>query len=153
MLNNNNTVPFVDLSRTYLPLKNEINQAIQKVIDSSAFILGREVEKFEIWISSPSLFSRIRCDLSLERIAVTPVFPEKLLIALDKLVRLVGKTEALMLASLFTPLLLFNENEIVPLKFGGKNLTLEIAFASTPKEDAFSLINFAITSAAFEERS
>ncbi len=86
------------------------------------FVKVSEVEKFEIWISSPSLFSRIRCDLSLERIAVTPVFPEKLLIALDKLVRLVDKTEALMLASLFTPLLLFNENEIVPLKFGGKNL-------------------------------
>ena len=44
---NNNIVPFADLSRTYLPLKNEINQAIQKVIDSSAFILGIEVEKFE----------------------------------------------------------------------------------------------------------
>ena len=46
-MSNNNTVPFADLSRSYLPLKNEINQAIQKVIDSSAFILGKEVEKFE----------------------------------------------------------------------------------------------------------
>ena len=46
-MSNNNSVPFVDLGRTYLPLKNEINQAIQKVIDSSAFILGIEVEKFE----------------------------------------------------------------------------------------------------------
>ena len=43
-MSNNNTVPFADLSRSYLPLKNEINQAIQKVIDSSAFILGK-VEK------------------------------------------------------------------------------------------------------------
>ena len=46
-MSNNNTVPFADLSRSYLPLKNEINQAIQKVIDSSAFILGKEVEKFD----------------------------------------------------------------------------------------------------------
>jgi len=46
-MSNNNKVPFADLRRSYLPLKNEINQAIQKVIDSSAFILGTEVEKFE----------------------------------------------------------------------------------------------------------
>jgi len=47
MVKNKLLVPFLDLKRTYLPLKTEISQAIQKVIDNSAFILGEEVLKFE----------------------------------------------------------------------------------------------------------
>ena len=45
-------------------------------------------EKFDISISSPSLFSKIMCFLSLERLAVTPVLPEKLFIVLAKFVNL-----------------------------------------------------------------
>lgn len=47
MKKNKSLVPFMDLKRAYLPLKKEISQAIQKVIDNSAFILGEEVIKFE----------------------------------------------------------------------------------------------------------
>ena len=47
MIKNKISIPFLDLKRTYLPLKHEINKAIQNVIDSSAFILGSEVHKFE----------------------------------------------------------------------------------------------------------
>lgn len=40
-------VPFVDLKRQYKSIKNEIDRAIKKVIDSSSFILGKEVKNFE----------------------------------------------------------------------------------------------------------
>lgn len=40
-------VPFLDLKRQYESLKDEINGAIQAVLESQQFILGYEVEEFE----------------------------------------------------------------------------------------------------------
>ncbi len=40
-------VPFVDLSRIHKPLTTEILKAIENVIDSNGFILGKEEEQFE----------------------------------------------------------------------------------------------------------
>jgi dTDP-4-amino-4,6-dideoxygalactose transaminase len=40
-------VPFVDLQAQYRSIKSEIDAAIQRVLDTSAFVLGREVETFE----------------------------------------------------------------------------------------------------------
>jgi dTDP-4-amino-4,6-dideoxygalactose transaminase len=40
-------VPFVDLRAQYRAIKSEVDEAIQRVLDTSAFILGREVEAFE----------------------------------------------------------------------------------------------------------
>src|SRR5215210_4440135 len=40
-------VPFVDLQAQYRAIKAEIDAAIQRVLDMSAFVLGREVEAFE----------------------------------------------------------------------------------------------------------
>jgi dTDP-4-amino-4,6-dideoxygalactose transaminase len=40
-------VPFVDLQAQYRAIKTEIDAAVQRVLDTSAFILGREVEAFE----------------------------------------------------------------------------------------------------------
>jgi dTDP-4-amino-4,6-dideoxygalactose transaminase len=41
------TVPFVDLRRQYLSIKEEIDAALARVLNESSFILGREVEAFE----------------------------------------------------------------------------------------------------------
>jgi dTDP-4-amino-4,6-dideoxygalactose transaminase len=41
------TVPFVDLQAQYRSIKGEIDAAIARVVESSAFVLGREVEQFE----------------------------------------------------------------------------------------------------------
>src|ERR1044072_4462354 len=41
------TVPFVDLQAQYRSIKSELDAAVQRVLDTSAFILGREVEAFE----------------------------------------------------------------------------------------------------------
>ncbi len=41
------TIPLVDLKAQYLNLKPQIDQAIQRVIDNTDFILGKEVELFE----------------------------------------------------------------------------------------------------------
>lgn len=41
------SVPFVDLQAQYRSIKTEVDAAIQRVLDTSAFILGREVEAFE----------------------------------------------------------------------------------------------------------
>src|ERR1700750_987170 len=41
------SVPFVDLQAQYRSIKAEVDAAIQRVLDTSAFILGREVETFE----------------------------------------------------------------------------------------------------------
>ncbi|HEV2915745.1 MAG TPA: DegT/DnrJ/EryC1/StrS family aminotransferase [Pyrinomonadaceae bacterium] len=41
------TVPFVDLQAQYREIKGEVDAAIARVIESAAFILGREVEAFE----------------------------------------------------------------------------------------------------------
>jgi len=40
-------IPFVDLNTQYKSIKNEIDSAIQKVIDETAFIKGKYVELFE----------------------------------------------------------------------------------------------------------
>ena len=40
-------VPFLDLKRQYESIKQEIDEAIQTVLDSQQFILGEEVEEFE----------------------------------------------------------------------------------------------------------
>jgi len=40
-------IPLVDLKAQYLSIKDEIDEAIQRVINKSAFILGEEVEAFE----------------------------------------------------------------------------------------------------------
>ena len=40
-------VPFLDLKRQYENIKDEINEAIQTVLESQQFILGQEVEEFE----------------------------------------------------------------------------------------------------------
>jgi dTDP-4-amino-4,6-dideoxygalactose transaminase len=40
-------VPFVDLQAQYRSIKSEVDAAIQRVLDTSAFILGQEVEAFE----------------------------------------------------------------------------------------------------------
>jgi dTDP-4-amino-4,6-dideoxygalactose transaminase len=40
-------VPFLDLKIQYQSIKNEIDSAIQKVLDNTAFILGPSVENFE----------------------------------------------------------------------------------------------------------
>jgi dTDP-4-amino-4,6-dideoxygalactose transaminase len=41
------TVPFVDLQAQYRSIKAEVDAAVQRVLDTSAFILGQEVETFE----------------------------------------------------------------------------------------------------------
>lgn len=40
-------IKFLDLNRQHDPIRDEINQAIKKVIDESSFIMGRELENFE----------------------------------------------------------------------------------------------------------
>lgn len=40
-------VNFVDLKKQYLSIKEEIDKAIQQVINNSAFILGKDLEEFE----------------------------------------------------------------------------------------------------------
>jgi dTDP-4-amino-4,6-dideoxygalactose transaminase len=41
------TIPFLDLKASYLELKNEIDTAVSRVLDSGWYILGSEVECFE----------------------------------------------------------------------------------------------------------
>jgi dTDP-4-amino-4,6-dideoxygalactose transaminase len=41
------TIPFLDLKASYLELKNEIDTAIARVLNSGWYILGTEVESFE----------------------------------------------------------------------------------------------------------
>ncbi len=40
-------IPFVDLKAQYDSIKNEIDGAIQNVLDNTSFIMGEELEKFE----------------------------------------------------------------------------------------------------------
>jgi dTDP-4-amino-4,6-dideoxygalactose transaminase len=40
-------IPFVDLTRRYLGMKDEVDGAIRRVLESGWFILGRELERFE----------------------------------------------------------------------------------------------------------
>jgi dTDP-4-amino-4,6-dideoxygalactose transaminase len=41
------SVPFVDLQAQYRAIKREIDAAVARVIESSSFVLGRDVEEFE----------------------------------------------------------------------------------------------------------
>lgn len=43
----NPSVPFLDLREQYAPLREEISQAIERVVESQYFILGPEVERLE----------------------------------------------------------------------------------------------------------
>jgi dTDP-4-amino-4,6-dideoxygalactose transaminase len=45
-------LPIIDLKRSYAAIKEEINEAILRVLDSQSFILGREVETFEEHVES-----------------------------------------------------------------------------------------------------
>ena len=40
-------IPFFDLKRLHLPLREELNTAIRKVQDDASYILGPELEAFE----------------------------------------------------------------------------------------------------------
>ena len=40
-------VPFLDLKAQYQQIKNEVNPAIQNVLENTAFILGKAVFDFE----------------------------------------------------------------------------------------------------------
>ncbi|MDD5748889.1 MAG: DegT/DnrJ/EryC1/StrS family aminotransferase [Actinomycetota bacterium] len=42
-----NSVPFIDVSRQYLLFKDEIDEAIRRVLDSGCYILGEEVQMLE----------------------------------------------------------------------------------------------------------
>src|SRR3990167_4950036 len=42
-----NKIPLIDLKRQYLTIKEEIDAAIQSVLNSACFILGEPVEAFE----------------------------------------------------------------------------------------------------------
>ena len=46
-MNAHDKVPFVDLQTDYQLLKPEIDAAIQRVLDTSAYILGPDVSAFE----------------------------------------------------------------------------------------------------------
>lgn len=45
-------VPFLQIRQTYLELKDELDRAYRRVMDSGWFVLGREVEAFEAEFSS-----------------------------------------------------------------------------------------------------
>lgn len=47
ILPNDKKVPFLDLKKQYLSIKQEIDDAIKKTIENTAFILGPGVEEFE----------------------------------------------------------------------------------------------------------
>ena len=47
-----NTVQFLDLKAQYQSIKSEVNEAILKVLESSSYVLGPEVTKFEEEFSS-----------------------------------------------------------------------------------------------------
>ena len=40
-------VPFLDLKAQYQRIKDEVNPAIQDILDNTAFILGKSVVQFE----------------------------------------------------------------------------------------------------------
>lgn len=47
MVNTQLHVPFLDVKGAYLELKNEIDEAVARVLNSGSYILGPEVEEFE----------------------------------------------------------------------------------------------------------
>lgn len=69
-------IQFVDLKRQYMSIKPEIDEAIQKVVDSQYFILGEEVSKFE------EEFARY---LGAKRVVATASGSDALIIALEVL--------------------------------------------------------------------
>ena len=75
-------------------------------------------------ISSPFEFSIMRLFLSFDKKALTPVFPEKLLIEVAKFVKSVERTEALIETLEFVPDLLLRVKEIVPSDEGAGTLIL-----------------------------
>ena len=40
-------IPFLDLKAQHAAIRGELNAAIDRVFESSQFVLGREVEQFE----------------------------------------------------------------------------------------------------------
>jgi len=47
MSSNNISIPFLDLHHTYLELKEELNEAVHRVLNSGWYLLGDEVQHFE----------------------------------------------------------------------------------------------------------
>ncbi len=45
-------IPFVDLKAQYNSIKDEIDEAIQNVLNNASFIMGEELKKFEVEFSS-----------------------------------------------------------------------------------------------------
>ena len=45
--NNSKVIPFLDLRASYLSIKEEVDQAILKVLESGTYVLGTEVDVFE----------------------------------------------------------------------------------------------------------
>ena len=56
------TVPFMDLTRTHEPLRRQLVEAYERVLDADAFILGTEVDRFET--ASPSTAARATASAS-----------------------------------------------------------------------------------------
>ena len=52
MIHDTQSIPLVDLKKQYQSIKTEIDEAIQRVLDSQQFILGPEVSEFEKEIST-----------------------------------------------------------------------------------------------------
>ena len=52
MIHDTQSIPLVDLKKQYQSIKTEIDEAIQRVLDSQQFILGSEVSEFEKEISA-----------------------------------------------------------------------------------------------------
>lgn len=42
-------VPFLDLTQQYRSIKDEVNANVQQVMDSCRFILGENVNSFEVF--------------------------------------------------------------------------------------------------------
>lgn len=47
MSSNNISIPFLDLRDTYLRLKEELKEAVHRVLNSGWYLLGEEVQRFE----------------------------------------------------------------------------------------------------------
>lgn len=55
-------IPFVDLYGQYLSIKEDIDKAIQEVIRDSAFVRGKDVEKFEkLWADTVGISHCVSC--------------------------------------------------------------------------------------------
>ena len=88
-----------------------------------------------ICISSPSIFSKIKLFLSVDKCAETPVKPLKLFTEVARFVRSVVVTEALIEALLLVPALLLRVNAIVPSDDGAGIFNLVTADALIPAFD------------------